>query len=152
MRWHLTRRQSTERAEKLPLLGETSYVVCTGATDTASWNPKVARFFAYLLSLKPARGLPGRQHFDPLEIPDLMPRVWILDVLREPLRYRETFGRFSEAVHDRVATYRKGNLVAIHKKEHVAAENCIVPMARDGNVVDMLIGFSVAYRLDGRES
>ena len=112
-----------------------------------------------------------------------MARTWMLDVLREPLRYRyrlvgtkevetlqrevtgqmfeevhshsydrqETTGRFLESVQDGVATYRKGNLVALHKKEHVAVENCIVPMARDGALVDLLIGYSILYRSDGRE-
>lgn len=164
-------------------INESSYLVCTSETDTSSWNPKVVRFLNYWLSLRPKEGLPGRQHFDPLDIPDLMPRVWMLDVLREPLCYRyrlvgtkevetlqrevtgmmfeevhshshnkqETIGRFFESVHDGVATYRKGKLIAIHKKEHVAVENCLVPMARDGSIVDLLIGFSILYQHDGRE-
>jgi hypothetical protein len=159
------------------------YSVCAFETDTSSWNPKVVRFFKYWLSLKPSHGLPGRQHFDPLDIPDLMPRIWMLDVLREPLRYRyrlvgtkeaeifrrdvtgeffdevhshphdecETYGRFYKAVHDRAATYRRGNLVGIYNKEHVGVENCIVPMARDGRTVDLLIAFSALYHRDGRE-
>jgi hypothetical protein len=176
--------QSNAETHEGSLVGENPYVTCTPGTDTSSWNPKVARFFAYWLALKPQQGLPGRQHFDPLAIPDLMPRVWMLDVLREPLRYRyrlvgtkevetlqrevtgmffdevhahphdkrETYGRFSEAVNGQIASYRKGNLVAIHKQEHVLVENCLVPMARDGRTVDLLIGFSVLYRRDGEEA
>jgi hypothetical protein len=157
--------------------------VCATETDTSAWNPRVLRFFKYWLALKPAQGLPGRQHFDPLDIPDLMSRVWMLDVLREPLRYRyrlvgtkraeifrrditgeffddvhsrshderETYGRFFTSVRDRVATYRRGNLVGVHEKEHVGVETCIVPMARDGQTVDLLIAFSALYRCDGRE-
>src|SRR5260370_40649224 len=72
----------------VPIPNPPSYSVCGSATDRSWWNEKLARFFDYWLSIKPAGGLPGRQHFDPLDIPDLMPRVWMLDVLREPLRYR----------------------------------------------------------------
>jgi hypothetical protein len=32
--------------------------------------------------------LPGRQHIDPLDFPDLLPGIWLLDVQREPLRFR----------------------------------------------------------------
>src|SRR5260370_36208614 len=56
---------------------------CGRATDRSAWNPPVARFFDYWLSIAPAGRLPGRQHFDPLDIVALMPRVWILDVVRE---------------------------------------------------------------------
>ncbi len=56
---------------------------CGRATDRSAWNPLVARFFDYWLSIAPAGRLPGRQHFDPLDIVALMPRVWILDVVRE---------------------------------------------------------------------
>jgi hypothetical protein len=161
---------------------EHPYLVYTPETDTSSWSPKVIRFLDYWLSLKPKDGLPGRQHFDPLDIPDLMPRVWMLDVLREPLRYRyrlagtkevETLqrevtgkmfeevhphcydkivSRFFEAVQHGVASYRKGNVIALYKKEYMTLENCLVPMARDGFIVDLLIGFTVVYQIDGREA
>jgi len=161
-----------------------TYLVCTPETDTSAWNPKVARFYAYWLSLKPEQGLPGRQHFDPMDIPDLIARIWMLDVLREPLRYRyrlagtkevetlqrevtgqmfedvhpqsynreETTGRFFESVEKGVVTYRKGNVIALHKKEHLTVENCVAPLARDGQLVDLLVGFSILYTTDGREN
>jgi hypothetical protein len=66
----------------------TPYEICTPDTDRSCWNPKIAQFYDYWLSIKPRDGLPGRQNFDPLDIPLLMPRVWMLDVLRDPLRYR----------------------------------------------------------------
>lgn len=166
------------------VIPEKSYVVCTSETDTNSWNPKVVRFFKYWLSLNPEKGLPGRQHFDPLDIPDLMPRIWMLDVLRQPLRYRyrfagtkevetlqrevtgkmfeevhpqaynrqETTGRLGDSVQHGVATYRKGKIIAIHKKEHMIVENCVVPLARDGLLVDLIVGFSILYQADGREN
>ena len=161
-----------------------AYVICTPATDRSSWNSKLSEFFGYWLSIKPADGLPGRQHFDPLHIPFLMPRVWMLDVLREPLRYRyrlagtkevetlqrEVTGQMFTDVHPHLAegsevferlnrtglfgaaTYRKGAVVAVHDKKHQTVENCIVPLARDGKTVDILVACSVLYGIDGREN
>ena len=161
-----------------------NYIVCNPELDRASWNPKLAQFFDYWLSIKPAAGLPGRQHFDPLDIPLLMPRVWMLDVLREPLRYRyrlagtkevatlqrEVTGRLFEEVHPRlrddpgaieryhkgaqcgIATYRKGVVRLMHHKDHHTVENCVVPLACDGKTVDILVGCSILYSLDGKEN
>jgi hypothetical protein len=64
---------------------------CNAATDRSAWNPYVARLFSYWLSIRPAEDrLPGRQHFDPVDIPIVMPRVWLLDVVRDAgqLRFR----------------------------------------------------------------
>jgi hypothetical protein len=64
--------------------------VCDPTTECAGWNRHIARFFEYWLFISPPGRLPGRQHFDPLDIPALLSRVWILDVVREPvgLRFR----------------------------------------------------------------
>jgi hypothetical protein len=161
-----------------------TYVSCGPDTDRSTWNPKIGRFFEYWLSIQPTNRLPGRQHFDPLDIAHLMSRVWILDVLRMPLRYRyrlagtketetlqrevtgkmfdevhphlrgkgEAYGRFDQTARDGIATYRRGPVVAVHHKEHQTVENCMVPLARDGSTVDMIVGCSVLYLLDGRES
>jgi hypothetical protein len=51
-------------------------------TDRSGWNPKVSRFFDYWRAIAPEGRLPGRQHFDPLAIRQMMPRIWILDVVR----------------------------------------------------------------------
>jgi hypothetical protein len=62
---------------------------CDPTTDRSAWNPLAAKFFAYWLSIHPGAGaLPGRQHFDPIDIPDVMPRVWLLDVVRAGGRLR----------------------------------------------------------------
>lgn len=52
------------------------------------WHVKIARFFRYWRSIHPAAGLPGRQHLDPLDIPSLLPGIWLLDIQREPFRLR----------------------------------------------------------------
>jgi len=52
-------------------------------------HPKIARALAYWRTIHPSPGvLPGRQHLDPMAIPDVLPGVWLLDVQRTPLRLR----------------------------------------------------------------
>ncbi len=69
-------------------------------SDFASWHPKLQRFYLYWKKLHPPGRLPGRQHFDPLDIPDLLAALWLLDVQREPfrLRYRVVGTRIIEAI------------------------------------------------------
>jgi hypothetical protein len=51
--------------------------------------PKIKALYAYWLSIRPAGGLlPARRHFDPLDIPELLPNIWMIDVRRDPLRFR----------------------------------------------------------------
>jgi hypothetical protein len=48
-----------------------------------SAHPLVRAGFGYWRSIHPGNGLlPGRQHFDPLHIPALLPHVWLVDVVR----------------------------------------------------------------------
>jgi hypothetical protein len=64
---------------------------CGPATDRSAWNPLLAGFFDYWLAIRPAKDLlPGRQHFDPIDIPKVMPRIWLLDVVHDggQLRFR----------------------------------------------------------------
>jgi hypothetical protein len=41
----------------------------------------------YWLSIRPERGLPGRQHLDPVDIPHLLSNIWLIDVRRNPMRF-----------------------------------------------------------------
>ena len=51
--------------------------------------PKIKALYDYWQSIRPAgRLLPGRRHFDPVDIPELLPNLWMIDVLRDPLRFR----------------------------------------------------------------
>lgn len=52
------------------------------------WHPTLRTLLHYVRSIAPAGRLPGRQHFDPLAIPHVLPHLVLLDVQREPLRYR----------------------------------------------------------------
>ena len=49
--------------------------------DTA--HALVRAAYTYWLEIHPAGHLPGRQHFDPLHIPLLLPHIWLLDVQRD---------------------------------------------------------------------
>lgn len=53
----------------------------------ADCDPDIKAAVDYWLSIKPETGLPGRQHLDPLDIPHLLPNVWLVDVHRDPLRF-----------------------------------------------------------------
>lgn len=59
------------------------------ALDTAQWHPRTTRLYRYWRSIRPRAGaLPGRQHFDPVAVPELLPGMWLLDVARDPFRLR----------------------------------------------------------------
>ena len=45
-----------------------------------SCHPKIREIYDYWLSIHPAGRLPGRQHFDPVDIPSLLPNVYLIDV------------------------------------------------------------------------
>jgi PAS domain len=66
--------------------------------DVSAWHPRLQRLHDYWKRVHPASGLPGRQHVDPLAIPDLLPNLWLLDVERDPfrLRYRLVGTRITE--------------------------------------------------------
>lgn len=51
-------------------------------------HPEIAALAAYWESIRPDGGLPGRQHFDPVDIPHLLPAIRMLDVVGDPPRYR----------------------------------------------------------------
>lgn len=56
--------------------------------DTSLWHPRAQRLYRYWRSISPSGALPGRQHFDPVDIPDLLSCLWLLDVQRAPFRLR----------------------------------------------------------------
>jgi len=68
--------------------------------DTADWHASLCFLYEYWRSVSPPGSLPGRQHFDPAAVVKLLPRLWLLDVQREPfrLRYRLAGTRIVEAI------------------------------------------------------
>lgn len=51
-------------------------------------HPRIKRIHDYWRNLTFGDVLPGRQHLDPCELADLLPHIWILDVARDPMRFR----------------------------------------------------------------
>ncbi len=43
-------------------------------------HPKVRALAQYWMSIHPAKGLPGRRHFEPCDIPTLLPSLYLVDV------------------------------------------------------------------------
>jgi hypothetical protein len=54
----------------------------------ANCHPDIRTVVAYWQAIHPEAGLPGRQHFDPLDIPKLLPSIRMLDVVGEPPRFK----------------------------------------------------------------
>jgi len=82
-------------------------------------HPRHEQFYDYWLEKSPGPNLlPGRQHIDPIDIPHLMPWIFMIDVVRDGdrVRYRhrlvgtriaewighDTTGKFYDELHDRV--------------------------------------------------
>lgn len=73
----------------LPLRG--NFGIWTGyriPEDRSDWHPLTSRFYAYWLAIAPPDRLPSRRHIVAEDIAPLWSRVWMLDVFRQPLRYR----------------------------------------------------------------
>ena len=77
--------------------------------DTSAWSPQPRELLAYWRGIHPPSGLPGRRHFDPTAIPALLPNLWLLDVHRNPYRFRfRLVGSEVEAADEKV---RAGNFL-----------------------------------------
>jgi hypothetical protein len=65
--------------------------------DRSAWHPLVRRFYEYWLAIGPEGQLPGRQHLAPEEMVPMLSRMWMLDVHRDPLRFRyRLYGTYSQ--------------------------------------------------------
>lgn len=51
-------------------------------------HPIVGALYRHWRALHPAHGLPGRQHFDPMQVPKLLANIWLLDLAFDPPRFR----------------------------------------------------------------
>jgi len=81
--------------------------------DRSGWHPLVRRFYDYWLSVAPPGRLPGRQHISPDQMTPFLSKLWLLDIHRDPLRFRcrligsdmvrtlggEVTGRWLDEVH-----------------------------------------------------
>jgi hypothetical protein len=157
---------------------------CVAALDAIAAqpsHPKIGRMLAYYRSIVPADRLPGRACFDPVDVPALLPNVWLLEYEPGPrFRYRlmgtrvaaafqgDLTGRYlGEAHHPRAAAamrdyligvmetrcphFRRGSPTAWPIAEFLTLERLYLPLAADGATVDMILGFTVFLKRDGSE-
>jgi hypothetical protein len=154
------------------------------APPLAEWHPKVRRLFAYWHSIRPAPELlPGRQHFDPLDIADLMPSVFMLERAAGSGRFRyrlvgtrvvgamqrDVTGQWYDEAHpgaldhplhkyflERIEraepTWRRGRPWLHVDPDIYGIEQVVLPMARDGKTVDLLLIITVFFGRDGQEA
>jgi hypothetical protein len=152
----------------------------TTPPDTA--HAKIGELYRYWLRMSPGDGkLPGRRHVDPIDIPALLANIWLLDVVGHPVRFRFRLigdaarrlgiaakrGEFVDkynaendapvqdmhfAVSERLPVWFRGRAYFPMDAQIGELERLILPLAADGSAVDMLLGLTVFYRLDGREA
>ncbi len=137
------------------------------------------RAFAYWRSKAPEGRLPGRPDIDPLEMPDLLSWLTLVDVVWEGERLRlrcrligtqvvarfgrditglyaeeaysgdylaqalETYGAVIESRRPQLSRHQ----IPIEDREHAAYDRLILPLAKDGDTVDM---FMVCFAFDVR--
>jgi len=75
-------------------------LTATLALPAAATDPRFRTFFDYWRSKAPPGRLPGRQHIDPLEIPKLLARIAMFDVVRTGAQLRFRFRLMGTGVVD----------------------------------------------------
>jgi len=148
--------------------------------DRTAWHPAVRHVYEHWLDLAPGR-LPGRQHIVPEKFASLLPRILLIEVHRDPLRFRyrligtevawsrgrDPTGQWLDVLHGRnfepysaryryiaetgCATWRRGQSMWDRDPKHLIVENCLMPLAEDGSTVDMILGVSVVFNSAGQE-
>lgn len=146
-------------------------------------HARVTRLIEYWRTLVPGPGLlPARRHFDPMRVPELLPNIWLIDVVRgTPHRYRyrligaalieagapirpglfidemgdsidqsAAHATFDAVLDNRQPDWRRGPPIINHLKFVSALERVLLPLAEDGLTVDVILGMTVFYLLDGK--
>ena len=151
------------------------------ATDTRRPCAEIDRLVDHWRRIHPAGGLPGRQHFDPADLPDLLPHIWLMDVHRDPWRFRvrlvgtaivrfsgrDVTGRWchdifpdfdaTQSYTDIVTCSTKGIPVfrtakLLVKQDHWLSRRVHLPLASDGGRVDVILSLTRYVRADTGQS
>jgi hypothetical protein len=77
-----------DRPERPAVSGYGAWTGFQIQVDRSDWHPRCRAFYEYWLSISSPGRLPSRKHISPEDIVPLLPRVWMLDVFRSPLRFR----------------------------------------------------------------
>jgi hypothetical protein len=148
--------------------------------DRTGWHPLARQLYDYWRLIAPPGRLPGRQHLVPEDIAPLWSRAAMLEVFRNPLRFRyrlcgtemvrllgrEVTGEWLDEVHPALIsqsreqlqfvvetgcpTWRRGPPLWTPDPKPRMVETCIVPLAGDGRSVDRMLGVSVLFDGAGR--
>ena len=138
--------------------------------------------FAYWASLRDGARLPGRRHLDPAPIKRLLPTVSLIDVKPDPLEFRMrlagtalygvygreiTGKRLSDIYNTAAADYWRTELgkvvsekrpaVGVHSlawrgASHLSILWLRLPLASDGEQVDMILGFDAVVGMSQMSS
>lgn len=144
-------------------------------------HPKIRLLHDYWLECATAAGqLPGRRQIDPLRIPKLLENVWLMDVVGRPPRFRmrlvggamrrmgilavpgdfvDTFiaddaPPVQELLHlvaARQPTWFRGQAYMPHETQLFSLERIFLPLADDGQMVDVVLGLTLFFDWRGRE-
>jgi hypothetical protein len=143
-------------------------------------HPKVRELAEYWLSIHPAAGIPGRQHFEPLDIPMLLPNLYLVDVCPRtrgftfrlmgtalvklfdrdytglPFECAYDSGKGSHSYRDmaemlgsRQPRWRKAPGYFKKDRDHLTLERVVLPLAKDGRTVDIILGMILAHTKGG---
>lgn len=144
-------------------------------------HPKVQALVAYWRSIHPAEGLPGRQHFEPCDIPTLLASLYLIDICSQgsaltfrlmgtrlvdlfeqdytgqPFENAYDSGKRSNAyrdiqarIRDKQPRWHKAPGYFMKGRDHLTLERVVLPLARDGSTIDMVLGMILAHTADGR--
>jgi hypothetical protein len=151
--------------------------------DSAQFHPKIRQLYDYWMSIHPPGGLPGRQHFDPHQVPRLLSGLRLVEVQPRPLRLRYRLigskidqiighsftGRWVDEVHAgdpnypalledyrstvalRRPTWRRGPPRVRHDDKCSILEVIRLPLASDGQAVDMVLSLTLFFDFKGQE-
>ncbi len=139
-----------------------------------TYHPDVRAMIDYWQSIHPERGLPGRRHFEPASVKQLLPTIRLIDVDGPPYRFRvrlagteitefyrvdhtgrwfdefiddfedsETYRDLVDVVTSGRPGWRLGVSRIVKDREFQTFERLILPFAKDGENVDMLLIFMV---------
>lgn len=133
-------------------------------------HPELKQILDYWLSKKGDRFAPGRADIDPAEIQHLLPFVGLVDVLRDPMRFRyrlagteivkwygqeltsryldeiDLDGHQSEIIREYEKVAERGEAACAvwdytrHDGRHIRYERLALPLSSDGKTIDMLFG------------
>jgi hypothetical protein len=161
-------------------LGSETPPVLSSAALPEDCDARIRLLHDYWRGIHPPHGLPGRQHVEPLDLTRLWRWLWLVDVARAPLRFRcrlvgtshrevlgidltgrwldEAFAGFaqSQGYADMLAV-AQGELRYCRREPGFPTarrlrrmERVLLPLARDGATVDMMLCLSVFIDEGGR--